>query len=116
MSKFLLATIAGAGAGIVFLFLIAFSVILDCFFKASAVTILWHWFAVPLGLPSASWLHVYGILLLVRLFIPSTYVPNYTGVDKRSASIKFIEAVAPVILHPILAVAIGYVIKVLAGL
>jgi hypothetical protein len=46
------------------------------FFRVYAITVLWRWFAVPLGIPAVGFWHVCGIGVLLGALYLKTYDPT----------------------------------------
>jgi protein-S-isoprenylcysteine O-methyltransferase Ste14 len=57
--------------------------------KVVVPTLLWRWFAVPLGAPKLSYLHMLGLLLLLGVFRH-----RYTGDSEHTTPKKVAENVA----------------------
>ena len=73
-----------------------------------AVSILWAWFLVPLGLPPISWATAAGLKLLVYY---CTYTPIYYGEDKRTETQKMGACIAGLYLGPFVYLASGWVLR-----
>jgi hypothetical protein len=57
---------------------------LACVFGDPAVTrLLWRWFAVPLGLPPLTYWHVFGLSVLIGVFVWQ-YKPNPKTFEQRN--------------------------------
>lgn len=48
---------------------------------AIAVTVVWSWFIVPLGVPSIGIAHAIGLRLVVRVFIGYPETPDTDGIN-----------------------------------
>lgn len=74
-------------------------------YKGLAFSVLWKWFAVPLGLPPLSVAHAFGLLVLVSFATHQARSPDESSGDQSS----FLIAVGIVI--PTMALAFGWVAK-----
>lgn len=77
---------------------------ISIYFWAQAYYAVWAWFAVPLGAPTVSMAHAYGLSLLLRTF---TYQVQHTDVESEGAVSR---AITYGVVMPWLCIFTGYVI------
>lgn len=80
--------------------------------RAYAGSILWAWFAVPLGLPSLSLWHVWGFVLIGGVAFDRGRSPR----KEKPTQSELGEAVGYAVLGPAMSLAIGWALATLGGL
>lgn len=68
------------------------------------ISVLWRWFAVPLGIPSISAVHGIGIDLLVGLLV-------FKAIDLKASADDYLKAA----FVPVIALAIAWPVHLLMG-
>jgi hypothetical protein len=83
-------------------------VALSAMWRGYVLSVLWGWFAVPLGLPVVGVVQAMGVALLVGLL---TYRSITTAKLEQSAQEKWTDAIASAITTPSVALGVGWCIK-----
>ena len=76
--------------------------------KGYVLSVLWVWFAVPLGAPAVGMIQAMGIALLVSFL---TYQHISSPKKEQSTAEAMGDAVAMALMYPLLALCIGWCIK-----
>lgn len=80
-------------------------VIVAALFRVHVITVLWRWFMVPLGVMELSWLHAFGLCVLIGLVWSKPPTDAEMLPKRMDARIGFACAV------PILALLFGWIAK-----
>ncbi|KKM99690.1 hypothetical protein LCGC14_1145390 [marine sediment metagenome] len=89
----------------VFILLIVISFIISMA-KAKAITIMWGWFVVPMGLAPISFGLTFGCVYLLGLI----HGPSWEDIEEHDAT-QHVIMIATNIIHIVLTLCIGWLIK-----
>lgn len=76
--------------------------------KGVALSVLWGWFAVPLGLPDIGIAHAIGVSVIFSLLAHHASIKKEEGYDLSELIAKLLGYT---IAWPMIAIGIGYIVK-----
>lgn len=94
-------------------FMVGLALIVACaLWGGFAVSVLWGWFVVPLGVPEVSTLHAMGLTLAMRALAGFSGKPQPAKHEDKMVSLRALGRVLAVAtIAPALALAVGWVVR-----